>query len=229
MSKIIDVTGIIQEGMWNYPAPFPDVRIVPLPPVPWVNCPVYCEIFEGIHSQTGTYLETPAHFYGNDDQRTYLLIDVSVDKLINIPCTVLDLGLWDMDIKSGRPAITVEHLERCPNASFIREGDALLVSTGWGRYWMHKDYLDLGPYITKEAMSWFISKKPFILGGDCARWENLEKPEGIFPDFYAADILMLGPLVNTEQVMAPRCSLTVLPLKVPRTSCAPCRAVICVD
>jgi kynurenine formamidase len=227
MKKIIDITGIIEEGMWNYPDPFPNVKISPLPPVPWVKGPVYCEVFEGIHSQTGTYLETPAHFYGND--KSYLLIDVPVEKLVDIPCVVLDLGMWEMDSKAGRRGITVADLESCSNVAEIAEGDTILLSTGWGRYWKHPAYLELGPFITKPAMDWLIAKKPYILGGDTARWENLEKLEGIFPDFYGADILMLGPLVELEKVKASRCRLTVLPLKVPRTSCAPCRAIISED
>jgi arylformamidase len=224
MSKIIDVTGIIDEGMWNYEEPFPKIKIKPLPPVPWVKGPVYCEIFEGLHSQTGTYLETPAHHYGNDN--CYLLIDVSVEKLVNVPCVVLNLGMWDKDMSKGRRGITAADLEACPNAKDIREGDAILVGTGWGRYWMDEDYLNGSPYFTKEAMEWLIAKKPFILGGDSARWENLEKPEGFFTAFYEADILMAGPFVNLENVGTGRCRLTILPLKVPKTSCAPARAVI---
>lgn len=226
MNKVIDITGMIQEGMWNYEPPFPQINIKPLPPVPWVKGPVYCEIFEGLHSQTGTYIETPAHYYGNNNPCTYLLIDVPVEKLVDVPCVVLNLGMWDKDLERGRRGITVADLEACPNAKEIKEGDAILFGTGWGRYWMDPDYLEASPYITKEAMAWFIRKKPFILGGDSSRWENLQKPEGFFEDFYKADILMMGPCVDLEKVKAPRCKLTVLPLKFPRTSSSPCRAII---
>ena len=66
MRKIIDVTGLIDKGMWNYDPPFPEINIVPLPPIPWLGGKtVGAEIFEGLHSQTGTYLETPAHHFGN--------------------------------------------------------------------------------------------------------------------------------------------------------------------
>ncbi len=226
MKKIIDATGIIQEGMWNYEPPFPVLHINPLPPVPWVKGPVYCEIFEGLHSQSGTYLETPAHYYGNDNPCTYLLIDVPVEKMVDVPCVVLNIGMIKKDMSKSRHAITVAELEACPNAKQIKEGDAILIGTGWGGYWMDPDYLNGSPYITKAAMDWLLAKKPSILGGDSARWENLEKPEGFFPDFYAADVLMVGPLVNLESVTAPRCRLTALPLKAVRTSCAPARVVI---
>ena len=229
MKKITDITGVICENMWNYELPFPKIAIKPLPSVPWVKGNVFCEIFEGMHSQTGTYLETPAHYFGNNDPRTYLLIDVGVDKLVDIPCVVLNLGIWDMVRAGVRRPITVADLEACPNAGVIQEGDAILVGTGWGRYWTHPDYLEASPYMTKAAMEWLIGKKPFLLGGDSPRWENLQKPEGFFKDFFEANILLMGPCINLEKASLPRCRLTALPLKIVRTSCAPCRAVIVED
>lgn len=224
MAKVIDITGIMQEGMWNYEPPFPEFKIKPLPKVPWVKGDVYCEIFEGIHSQTGTYLETPAHFFGND--KSYLLIDVPVEKLVNIDCVVLNVELKSQPNAAGRVPVTVEDLEACPNSSYIKEGDALFVGCDWGRYWMDKRYLANSPYFTYDAMMWIIGKKPAIFGSDIPRWENLEKYEGFFPKFYEADILMLAPCVNLEKVTKPRVKLTVLPLKIPRTSATPCRAII---
>lgn len=225
MKKVIDITGIINKGMWNYEAPFPEINIKPLPPIPWLGGKtVGCEIFEGLHSQSGTYLETPAHSYGNGN--SYPLIEVAVEKLMGIPCVVLNLGLWDMDPAIGRRPITVKDLESCPNASQIQEGDAILVGTGWGRYWFHPDNLKYAPYFTKAAMEWLLAKKPFILGGDTARWDCLEDPQDFFDEFYAANILMAGPFVNLEACTADRCKLTVLTPKFPITSCAPARAVI---
>jgi kynurenine formamidase len=145
---------------------------------------------------------------------------------MDVPCVVLNLGLLEKSPDGSRHGITVNELESCLNAKDICEGDAILVGTGWGRYWMDPDYLNTSPYFTKAAMDWLISKKPSILGSDLGRWENLDKPEGFFPDFYAADILMVGPLVNLEKVTSHRCRLTALPLNIARTSCAPARVVI---
>ncbi len=226
MQKIIDVTGIIQDGMWNYELPFPTISIKPLPPVPWVEGPVYCEIFEGLHSQTGTYLETPAHFLGMNPEDSYLLHEVDINRIYDVPCVVLNIGNLEKPSDGSRYGITIMDLLSCKNADAIEEGDAILVGTGWGRYWMDPDYLNDSPYFTKAAMDWLISKKPSILGADSPRWENLENPQGFFPDFYAADILMVGPLVNLEKVTAHRCRLTALPLNVVKTSCAPARVVL---
>lgn len=229
MRKIIDITGIIDKGMWNYEPPFPDIEIKPLPPIPWLDGKtVGCEIFEGLHSQSGTYLETPAHNFGNNNG-SYALIEVPVEKIYEIPCVVLNIGPFEMNPEEGRHPITVEELKACPNADQIREGDAVIVGTGWGKYWFHPDNLKYAPYFTTDAMEWIINQKPFLIGGDSARWDCLEDPQAFWDDFYGNDILMGGPFVDLEKVTAKRCKLTILPPKFPITSCAPSRALIIED
>ena len=191
--KVIDITGVLYNGMWNYEPPFPTLAIRPLPEVEWVETKVYCDIFDGIHSQSGTYLETPAHLLGD---KSYPLEE--------------------------RCAITREMLER----ENIEEGKALLISCNWGRHWRDSRYLSASPYFTYEAMEYIVSKKPPLLGTDFARWENLDAPEGFFPMFYDANILMLAPCVNLEKIEKKNVSLTALPLNIEKTCCAPCRAFV---
>ncbi|WP_409344060.1 cyclase family protein [Paenibacillus sp. MBLB4367] len=222
--KIIDLTGMIREGMWNYEKPFPSFRMRPLERVPWVDGDVYAEVFEGMHSQTGTYLETPAHFYGNDG--SYSVADVPIGRLVDMPCKVLMLEEREFDRGGPRKLIDAGMLERCAGSPLIEQGDAILVGTGWGRHWMDAHYLEHSPYFTRSAMEWLIARKPFLLGTDFPRWDNLAKSEGFFPAFYEADILMLAPCVNLEKVGRPAVRLTALPLHIPGTSAVPCRAVI---
>lgn len=215
MARIIDITGELYSGMWSYGPPFPALNIKPLAEVEWVKYDIYAEVFEGLNSQSGTYLETPAHLLG---EASYPLIDVPVDKLVDIPCVVLNVGA-----QRGEP-ITRQMLESCKNADKIKEGCAVLVSANYGEKWKDDDYLASCPFFTREAMDWLISKKPFLLGSDFPRWDNLEKPQGFWQDFYNADILMLAPVVNIEEVDT--ALLTVLPIKAAVTSCAPCRAIL---
>ena len=221
--KIIDVTGQIRDDMWNYEFPFPKYKLKPLPQPEWVESKVYCEIFEGMHSQTGTYFETPAHFFGPED--SYNLEAVPVEKLVNVRCSHIKLDRTIFET-GKREKITVEMLEEASKDIDIREGDALIFSCGWGIYWSDKKYLECSPFLSYEAMEWLVSKKPYILGADVPRWENLEKPEGFFEMFYKANILLLGPLVNLENVGTKNLTLTTLPINVIGTSCAPCRAII---
>lgn len=226
--RIIDITGTIYEGMWNYEKPFPKFKMEPLGEVEWAKAEVFCEIFKGMHSQTGTYLETPAHFYGNSN--CYLVADIPIDKLVNIQCHVINLDEKDFNVSLcslERKAIDVNMIKAaCNNGEDIIEKSAVLIGTSWGKHWREDFYLDKSPYFTYEAMKWLISKKPFLLGTDFPRWENLDKPEGFFKDFYAADILMLAPCVNLEKITKSRVKLTALPLNIPGTSSTPCRAVV---
>jgi len=218
---IIDITGFIYEGMYGSGDPFPDVRIVPLPQPPWVRKTVYCEIFEGMHSQTGTYLETPAHWYGD----TYLLEDVPIDRVVDVPCTVLSLDPAPY-VSDRRVKITGDVIDRAIAAAGpIAPDTAVIVNCGWGKHWKEDNYR-LGPYFSKEAMASLIALKPRILSSDIPGWESREDPQGFFADFYAADILMLAPVMLPEQLPGSRCTLTALPIRVEGTSCAPCRAFL---
>lgn len=222
--RVLDITGKIRVNMWNYEEPFTRFKMRSLEDIPWVDGKVYCEIFEGLHSQTGTYLETPAHYYGNDN--CYLIADIPVEKLFNISCSVINIDSRLFHNSHNRIPITAEMLENSLGSGDITEGEAVLVGTGWGSRWMDQYYLEHSPYFTNEAMQWLISKKPFLLGTDFPRWENLLRPEGFFDAFYAADILMLAPCVNLENIIKNKVKLTALPINIPGTSCVPCRAVI---
>lgn len=218
---MIDITGMIYNGMWNYEEPFPRVHIRPLPQVDWVETRVYCDIFDGLHSQTGTYLETPAHLLGD---KSYPLEDVSLLRIADVPAVVLRLPSFPLD--GARRPVTREMLEKADGVELLREGDAMLVCADWGRFWYEEEYLNSSPYFTMEAMDWILAQKPSILGSDFPRWENLDKPEGFFPKFYEADILMLAPCVHLEQARRERYRLFALPLAIAGTCCAPCRAML---
>jgi len=212
---IWDLTGEIYTGMWNYEPPFPEVEVKPLPKVDWVKTEVYCDIFAGLHSQSGTYLETPMHLLGD---ASYPLGEVPIEKLVGMDAVVLQLPA--ISPNGTRSPITREMLE----VFDIPEGVAVLVSTGWGRFWKEPFYLNESPYFTYDAVEYLVSQKPFLLGTDFPRWENLEHPQGFFPMFYDGDILMLAPCINLEKLPT-RGKLTALPLRVDTTCCAPARAV----
>ncbi len=221
--KIYDITGRIAKGIWSYGPPFPDFEMRPLPQPEWVENRVWCDIFDGMNSQTGTYLETPAHVLG--PEASYNLEDVDVARLVDIPAVLLELDP-NMHVPGKRAKVTADMLETALAGRKIDRSAALILSCGWGKRWFDADYLDGSPFISREAMEWIVEKRPFLLGADMPRWENLDRPEGIFPMFYAADILMLAPLVIPEGIGGKPLTLTALPLRVAGTCCAPCRAIL---
>ncbi len=219
MERIIDITGEIHTGMWSYGFPYPEVTVRPLAAVEWVDYNTHAEVIEGFNSQCGTYLETPAHYLGD---KAYPLIDVPVSKLLDVPTVILDLG----DLSSVRTAITREMVEKNPAAKYITPGCAILLCAHWGDKWKEEDYLKMSPYITLEAMEYLVAQKPFIMGSDFPTWDNVQDTQGFWDLFYTSDILMLAPCVNLEKVGSPTAKLTALPLKVEKTCCIPCRAIL---
>ena len=224
--KIIDITGIIYTGMWNLGPPFPDFELEETKTPDWLEYKVYSEEFTGMFSQTGTYLETPAHLLGYE--KSYPLIDVNIAKLVDIDTYIIKLDLDDLPVVDGRPAITRDSLVSNFNMDLYKEKDccSILVSTGWGKNWRNEDFVESSPFIKFEAMHFLMDQKPFLLGADSPRWENLKNPEGFFSDFFNADILLMGPCVNLEKIKDDIVKLTVLPLKIENTCCTPCRAII---
>jgi arylformamidase len=222
--RIIDITGFIHDGMWSYGDPFPKYRLQQIPTPAWLSYPIYSESFIGLCSQTGTYLETPAHLLGY--RKSYPLMQVPVEKLVDIPACVIQVDRDSLPLVEGRRAITREALTRGLGSLSPSSCRAILVSTGWGAAWRSTDFVTASPFFMADAMEWLISLKPFLLGSDSPRWESLERPQGFFPVFFGADILMLAPCVNLEEIRSARVTLTLLPLKIEGTCCTPCRAVV---
>lgn len=229
--KYVDITGPIYNGMPENDPPFPNVQIRPLPQPAWVEKKVSCEIFDGMHSQTGTYLETPCHWF-ND---TYLLQDVPIERIADVPAYVirLDAALFDGHAsgrKSGRPKITEEMLRQGLPESAIPQDAAVIVDCGWGKYWRERFYHAACPYFSLEAMRFLIGLSPRILASDSPLWESREDPQNFFPEFYSADILMLAPTgVLSGVPQDAKTTLTALPINVEGTCCAPCRAFVRIE
>ena len=207
--------------MWNYGEPFPEFDMKPLQSPEWVPYPVVGDIFGGLHSQTGTYFETPGHF--PDAGPSYQIDDIPFDKLIDIPVHVLHLHKQFSTLL--REAIDAEDIKASVknHDSDIRPGEALLIDAGWGRYW-DADFFLNGPFFSHEAFLLLLAFKPRLMGSDFPRWENLDNMQHIFPPFYDNDVWMLAPVVNLENIEAGL--LSVLPLAVDDCCCAPCRAFV---
>jgi len=222
MSRIIDVTGIIKNGMWSFGSLFPKFEIIQRSGVnPGFGEYHYTE-FQGMHSQVGTYLETPAHFLGMEN--SFLVDDIPLEKLVDVGCVVLKCPRDTSDL-SKKEAVTKEDLLSCPNFDEIQPGDCIAVYFGWDKYWMNDDvFYPCSPYFTYDAMQLIISKNPSILATDTPAWDNYDDPSDFFPDFYAANILMLAPLYNLDEVKKPRVRISVLPLRFDNVSASSCRA-----
>jgi len=201
--------------MWNYGPPYPEIKIEPLPKVPWLKHEVYSDIFVGMGSQTGTYIETNAHYFKDEKK----LSDVPIEKLFMVDATVLNL-------KPKGPKEAIRREEITALKPETHEGDAILFGTRWGQRWRDPNFVKDSPYLTYDAVMWFLDQKPSILGGDIPVFDSLDDPQGFWDKFFRSGALLLAPLVNLEKVTKRRTKLVALPLKVEGTCCAPCRTLV---
>ncbi len=210
---IIDISGNIRKGIWNYGDMYPDFKLISKSAD--VN-KCFFEIFDGFNSQTGTYLETTAHINGYN--KTRLIADVDVNELVDIPVRVLHVGKF----LNGEKMITASMLSKASEGIDFPKGCAILLDSGW-QDWYRQDFVSNATYLSLDAMQYLLSKEPSIMGSDTPTWQ---KTEDVFTTFAKTDILLLAPLVNLDKVCGKNAKLTVLPVKVEGTCCAPARAVI---
>jgi len=206
--RIVDLTGLIEEGMWSYGPPLPPVRIRKLSQKGETNYSFT------LNSLSGTYLETSAHRLPGAPA----LDDVSPEKLIR-PAVIIQL-----ETKQPREHITLQELKNY--GARIRKGDALLISTGWDRMRNKKNFVNDSPHFTSEAMNWVLSKKPFLLGGDIPCYDDPRESEGLVNRLFRHGLMILAPLVNLRKVRSGRATLIALTPRVKDTCAFPCRALI---
>ena len=194
--RVIDITGPIENGMWTYGPPWPEVRIEEIPQPEWVPFAVNSWKFS-FAGQTGTYLQTGLHF----KRGRPTLMDIPVESLVNRDAVVLKIpGKENKD-----DTITPEDLEHC--RADIRKGDAVLVCIGRDRKWNEPDFISGSPYYTRAGMDWLLDHEPFLVGGDWPKWESLEAPQHVFDPFFEKGTLLLAPVVNLTRIRKPRVGL----------------------
>ncbi|MDD6034042.1 MAG: cyclase family protein [Oscillospiraceae bacterium] len=211
---ITDLSGEIRPGLWKYGDMYPDYQPRQIHAAPDT---FFCEVFDGFNSQTGTYLETTAHFNGYEGQK--LLEDYPLSRKVNLPCRILRLDIALSHTE--RPRITAEDFQKALKGVGLVPGEALLFSCGW-EDWYSEDFLSCSPYLSRDAMVWILKQKPSLLGSDLPSWE---KDEHVFELFSKTDTLMAAPLVNLRKPVSEHGLLTVLTPHLPGTCCAPARAI----
>ncbi len=217
--KVIDLSGKIKSGMWNYGDVYPKFKPRH---IQVAEDTFFCDVFDGFSSHTGTYLETVAHFNGYEGNK--LLQDIDVKNLINVPCYIIHLD----PLLFGKPkaCISDNDLKKAAEGINFISDSAILFSCGWEN-WYFENFVDESPYLNRSAIEWLMSLQPRILGSDIPAWQGSPK-EDVFNIFSKYDTLLLAPLVNLRE--APNFGkLTVLPPNLTDTCCAPARAVLTVE
>lgn len=222
MSGIVDLTGRVTRGMWDYRV-FPGLETV-IPPAEIetiATIPTHGFFASRIVTSTitGTYLESGAHVL--EDGPTLDTYDVA--DFIR-PARILRLGAL-------APDALIDGEMLAAAAPPLAEGDALIVDTGWHRRWNAPGYVEHCPKMVPSALAWLLDQPIGLLGVDVpaieAAWsdDDAEAKGGLLTKLFARGCLLLAPLVALDRVPVDRGRLIALPMSVEGTSGAPVRAV----
>tara|TARA_B100000315_G_C14384860_1_gene499177 strand:- start:99 stop:740 length:642 start_codon:yes stop_codon:yes gene_type:complete len=209
--KIIDISGVLENGMWSYEPPIPKVHIKRVASIDKIGWEAHQISFATI---SGTYLEASAHLIKGG---------VTIDQL-KPEDMIKEAVVIKVPDKKPLEHITVRDLES--NKARISKGDALLISTGWERMWNEEDFVKKSPHFTEESMGWVIERKISILGLDIPSSEDPQNGDGLNKALFRSGALLLAPLVNLAQISKNKVKLIALPLKVKEVCGCPCRALV---
>jgi kynurenine formamidase len=221
--KVIDISGPIYTGMWSYADYYPDFKLSSVE-FEFGGEKYSVDVFEGMHAQTGSYIESPEVF-STSGKSGGLNAAVPVEKLFMMDTYVLQIPHDSLGMKDGRPYVSFADIKGA-EIEQIPEGASILVGTGYGKNWDKKDYVDKAWFFKKDALDYLTDKKPFLLGGDSPSWENGVNPEGAFERFYKSGSLLFAPCINLEKITRFRVKLTALPMNILKAGVCPVRAIV---
>lgn len=213
MPRTIDLTGMIENEMWDYScidmagAVFPPISIDRIASIEENGYDAHAY---RLTSLTGTYLETAAHLIPGRPT----VDQIPVDHFIR-PARLLRLPVVE-------PSARINRKDLQPYSPDIKPGDALLIDTGWGELWNRPEYVTHSPHFDLSALQWLLDLPFSILGLDlpCAD-ENAE----ILHPLFQKGMLMVAPLVHLRQIQIPHGMFIALPLRIRGVCSTPCRAV----
>lgn len=155
MSRIVDLSHVIENGMTTYPG-LPGPAICDF----WTREGSAANYDDGSSFQigridmvanTGTYLDSPFHRYAEGKD----LAELPLASLAELPAIIVRQP-WEKDIAVDAPVLGGRDVR----------GKAVLVHTGWDRHWRTDRYGVGHPFLTAEAADWLIENGAALVGID---------------------------------------------------------------
>jgi len=215
MRHIVDLSHVIEHGMQTYPGL----------PAPVISDHLgfddsrshYAEGTEfhigaiEMVANTGTYLDVPSHRYRDG----YDLTALPLERIVDVPVVVVDA--------TAAEAIGAGVLEGA-----AVDGRAVLIHTGWDRYWRTQRYGAGGhPHLAADLVDALVGAGPALVGIDSINVDSTEGAERTaHSKLLAAGIPIIEHLTRLGQLPCDRdVRLTVLPAAVRGLGSFPVRPV----
>ena len=222
MSRIVDLTMVIEEGMQTFPTLWhPFVEVTQLGRHGLENRETR-RIVLGTH--TGTHIDAPRHFIDKGTTVESLPLDTLVGE-----AAVLDFT----DFAGPAYAVQVADLERALQG---RSPKRILMRFDWDRLLGSMKYYDECPYLSDEAATWLVDNGCVLLAMDTPMPDNPKNGRGTKNDSPVHKILLGSGVILVEYMVnfAPLptvgyINLVVAPLKIKEGDGAPARAFAILD
>ena len=220
--RLIDLSHVIREGLVTYPGlPGPEF----LPHLSREDSKaVYAEGTQftidriSMLGNTGTYLDSPHHRYdGGTD-----LAGLPLSSLADLP---ISIGRFDGSTSRGISASALAALD-------IR-GRAVLLQTGWDRYFGTEAYAGPAPFLTEDGARYLLDQGAVLVGIDSVNIDDTAPASGGHRPAHslllAAGIPVLEHLTGLAEVPSDGARLHAVPPKVAGFGTFPVRAYAVVD
>ena len=159
-------------------------------------------------ANTGTYLDTPFHRYRNGKD----LSELKLEKLAAIKGVLINA--------KGQREIDLPFFE-----NMDLNGKAVLIYTGWDRYWRTESYFENHPFLTKEAADYLVAQGATLVGIDSYNIDDTAgKSRPVHTILLGAEIPIVEHLCNLDQLTGKVFRFTATPPKIKGMGAFPVRA-----
>lgn len=161
---------------------------------------------------TGTYIDSPFHRYKDGKD----LADLSMNSLADLEVTVIRV---DGD--------KVKAIDESFFHSLSLEKKAVLVHTGWDKYWRTDHYFENHPFLTKEAAAFLAAEKVKLVGIDSHNIDDTSgKSRPVHSILLKNDIPIVEHLTNLKEVPDEGALFYAVPPKIRHFGTFPVRAYV---
>jgi arylformamidase len=216
-TRWVELSHVISAGMITYPG-LPGPEITPhLTRV--ASRALYAEGTEfaidrlSMVGNTGTYLDSPFHRYGDGTD----LAGLPLERLADLPAVVV------RTVGGGVRGVDVGAL-----AALDVAGRAVLLHTGGDRHWATPEYAVDAPYLTAAGAHWLVERGAALVGIDAANIDDVSPAAGgerpAHSVLLAAGIPIVEHLTGLEEVPPTGARFTAAPPRVAAFGTFPVRA-----
>lgn len=218
MSKIIDLSHTIVDGMVTYPGITPpkicDFLSREESKSLYSLGVTFCINEISMPANTGTYIDSPFHRFKEGID----LSQIPLDSVVNLEIVVCKT------IKNNRE-IGVNYFKELDIT-----GKAVLIDTGWSKHWGSEQYNYGHPYLTKEAASFLQKKKAALVGIDSLNIDDTDDPSRpVHTILLGSNIPIIEHMCNLQEIPESKAMLHAAPIKIHQFGTFPVRVYAIIE